>query len=98
MADVLTDDALAAALQRLDGWSGSAVTEPIAKDYRFADFAGAMAFVNRVADVAEEMNHHPDIHVSWNTVRLEIISHSAGGVTGDCVRLAERADAAAQAG
>jgi 4a-hydroxytetrahydrobiopterin dehydratase len=53
-----------------------------------ADFAEAMAFVNRVAELAEERNHHPDIAVSWNTVTLTQWSHSAGGITAADVELA----------
>ena len=91
MADLLNPDALHHAIHELDGWDGT--TEQIRKTYRFGDFPEAMRFVNRVADLAEEMNHHPDIHVSWNTVRLEIASHAAGGVTQDCIALARRTDA-----
>ena len=54
-----------------------------------ADFAEAMAFVNRVAALAEARNHHPDIAVSWNTVTLTQWSHSAGGVTEADVELAQ---------
>lgn len=91
MAEVLNPDALQTSLDQLDGWDGT-TSEGIAKEYVFADFAEAMAFVNRVAEVAEELDHHPDIHVSYNRVRLVIISHSAGGVTQTCVMLAERID------
>jgi 4a-hydroxytetrahydrobiopterin dehydratase len=52
------------------------------------DFAEAMAFVNRVAEVAEARNHHPDIAVSWDTVTLTQWSHSAGGITQADVALA----------
>ena len=52
------------------------------RDFEFADFAAAMAFVNRVAEVAEERNHHPDIFVhGWNKVRLTLSTHSEGGLT-----------------
>ncbi len=52
------------------------------RDFQFADFAGAMAFVNRVAELAEAANHHPDILLhGWNKVRLELSTHSAGRVT-----------------
>lgn len=54
-----------------------------------ADFAEAMAFVNRVAELAEARNHHPDIAVSWNTVTLTQWSHSAGGITDADVELAK---------
>lgn len=91
MAKLLNADALRGALGELDGWEGT--TEQISKTYSFADFAESITFVTRVADIAEEMNHHPDIHIRWNRVTLEIASHAAGGVTQDCVELARRADA-----
>jgi 4a-hydroxytetrahydrobiopterin dehydratase len=94
MADVLNPDALHRNLNELDGWDGT-VDEGISKLYEFGDFAGSMAFVNRVADIAEDMNHHPDIGISWNTVELRILSHAAGGVTQDCLDLAQRIDAEA---
>ncbi|HVF76195.1 MAG TPA: 4a-hydroxytetrahydrobiopterin dehydratase [Acidimicrobiales bacterium] len=52
------------------------------------DFAEAMVFVNAVAELAEQRNHHPDIAVHWNTVTLTQWSHSAGGVTDADVELA----------
>lgn len=48
---------------------------------KFHDFAHAMRFVNRVAALAEEANHHPDFHIRWNRVMLELSTHSAGGLT-----------------
>ena len=66
----------------------------LVRDLRFADFAEAMAFVNRVAAVAEERNHHPDILVhGYNNVRLTLSTHSAGGLTDADHALAERIDA-----
>ena len=68
--------------------------DEIVRDFKFADFAEAMAFVNRVADAAEEANHHPDILVhGWNQVRLTLSTHSAGGLTGDDLEMARRIDA-----
>jgi 4a-hydroxytetrahydrobiopterin dehydratase len=56
--------------------------DALERDFEFADFAEAMAFVNRVAAVAEERNHHPDILVhGWNKVRLTLSTHAAGGLT-----------------
>jgi 4a-hydroxytetrahydrobiopterin dehydratase len=95
MADVLNPDALQTNLHDLDGWDGT-VDDGIRKTYTFADFTEAMAFVNRVADVAEELNHHPDITIRWNRVDLRILSHAEGGVTQDCLTLARRADAVEQ--
>ncbi|MGH8959358.1 MAG: 4a-hydroxytetrahydrobiopterin dehydratase [Acidimicrobiia bacterium] len=47
----------------------------------FGDFAKAMEFVNRVAEKAEQADHHPDIDIRWNKVRLVLSTHSAGGIT-----------------
>ncbi len=49
--------------------------------YTFIDFKEAMAFVNKVADVAEAEQHHPDITVSWNKVTIELTTHSIGGLS-----------------
>jgi 4a-hydroxytetrahydrobiopterin dehydratase len=67
--------------------------ESLVRDYRFKDFAEAIAFVNRVADAAEEANHHPDILVhDWNQVRLTLTTHSAGKLTDSDRAMAERID------
>jgi 4a-hydroxytetrahydrobiopterin dehydratase len=56
--------------------------DSIVRELKFADFAGAIAFVNLVADLAEQANHHPDILVhGWNRVRLTLSTHSQGGLT-----------------
>ena len=56
--------------------------DEIVREWRFEDFAAAIAFVNQVAEVAEEANHHPDIFVhGWNKVKLSLTNHSAGGLT-----------------
>ena len=61
----------------------------LVRDFEFKDFVAAMAFVNRVADAAEEVNHHPDILVhGWNNVRLTLSTHSEGGLTDADFRLA----------
>lgn len=70
--------------ERLAGreWHRHDDGDAIARDLKFADFAGAIAFVNRVAVVAERANHHPDILVhGWNNVRLTLSTHSQGGLT-----------------
>jgi 4a-hydroxytetrahydrobiopterin dehydratase len=55
--------------------------EELVRDFHFKDFAAAMAFVNRVAEAAEKANHHPDILVRWNKVRLTLSTHTQGRVT-----------------
>lgn len=67
--------------------------EALVRDLKFDDFAQAMAYVNRVADLAEEVNHHPDILVhGWNHVRLTLTTHSAGGLTDNDYAMARRID------
>ena len=91
MADVLNPDALHHELDRLDGWEGT-VSDGISKSYTFDDFAGSIAFVNRVAEQAEEANHHPDLAISWDTVTVTYVTHSAGGVTQDDIVQARTVD------
>jgi 4a-hydroxytetrahydrobiopterin dehydratase len=68
--------------------------EALVRDLKFKDFAEAMAYVNRVADLAEEVNHHPDILVhGWNNVRLTLTTHSAGRLTENDHDMARRIDA-----
>jgi 4a-hydroxytetrahydrobiopterin dehydratase len=67
--------------------------EAIVREWQLRDFAEAMAFVNRVADAAEEADHHPDIHLhGWNKVRLELSTHSEGGLTQGDFDMAARID------
>jgi len=67
-------------LAQLEGWE--AVEEHhLAKTYRFPDFAQALAFVNRVGALAEENHHHPDLHLAWGKVRVEIWTHKIDGLT-----------------
>ena len=67
--------------------------DALVRDFKFEDFAAAMAFVNRVAEIAEQRNHHPDILIhGWNNVRLTLSTHSEGGVTDNDHALAEQID------
>ena len=67
--------------------------EALVRDLKFDDFGQAMAYVNRVADLAEEVNHHPDILVhGWNHVRLTLTTHSAGGLTDNDHEMAKKID------
>lgn len=79
MADLLSDEEIDSKLQGSE-WKQEG--EHIVREWKFEDFAQAMAFVNRVAEAAEAANHHPDILVhGWNKVRLSLTNHSAGGLT-----------------
>ena len=67
--------------------------EALVRNYEFKDFVAAMAFVNRVADAAEEVNHHPDILIhDWNKVRLALTTHSEGKLTDNDHAMAQRID------
>jgi 4a-hydroxytetrahydrobiopterin dehydratase len=73
------------------GWERAG--DSIVRTSKFKDFKEAMEFVNRVAGVAEEANHHPDITIQWNTVTLTQSTHVAGGLTEHDFRLARRLNA-----
>jgi pterin-4a-carbinolamine dehydratase len=64
------------------------------KEYRFPDFAQALAFVNRIGAIAEELDHHPDVYLAWGKVRVTTWSHDVNAITGRDFRLAARMDAA----
>jgi len=74
-----------------EGWTQDG--ETLVRDLQFKDFAAALAFVNRVGEVAEAANHHPDISIhGWNNVRLELSTHSKGRVTDADHKLAATID------
>jgi 4a-hydroxytetrahydrobiopterin dehydratase len=78
---------------RLEGSHWQREGDEIVRQWQLADFAEAMAFVNRVAELAEEANHHPDILIhGWNKVRLSLTNHSAGGLTEADFEMAARID------
>jgi 4a-hydroxytetrahydrobiopterin dehydratase len=64
----------------------------LTREWKFKDFVEAMAFVNRVASLAEEVGHHPDIDIRYNTVRLGLISHDSKGITGRDTAMVTRLD------
>ena len=80
----LTDDALAADLAALPGWERAGAS--IRKAFRFADYRATIAFVNAVASIAHEADHHPDLSVHYDRCIVTFTTHSAGGVTrNDCI-------------
>jgi len=90
MAQLLDEEDIASRLED-SPWRRDA--DEIVREWRFEDFAEAMAFVNRVAEAAEGANHHPDILVhGWNKVRLSLTNHSAGGLTDADFEMAGRID------
>jgi 4a-hydroxytetrahydrobiopterin dehydratase len=90
MAEVLNEDEIGSRLRRL-AWEREG--DEIVREWRFDDFGEAIAFVDRVAEAAEEANHHPDIFVhGWNKVKLSLTNHSAGGLTEMDFEMAARFD------
>lgn len=90
MAALLSQEELHVALKTLNGWNYR--DNAIVKSYAFKDFVQAMRFVNTVAAAAESVNHHPDIDIRWNTVKLTLSTHSAGGLTDKDIHLATMID------
>jgi len=86
---VLTDAEVQQALGSLSGWQRQG--KAIQRVFEFPDFKAAMQFVNKVADAAEQANHHPDIDIRYNKVTLALISHDSGGVTQRDIKMARRA-------
>ena len=88
---LLNDDDIQARLDDMLGWSREG--DSITREFKFDDFQGSVDFVNKLTPVAEEMNHHPDIAISWNKVALTLSTHSEGGLTGNDFELAHKIDA-----
>jgi 4a-hydroxytetrahydrobiopterin dehydratase len=85
----------AADLAGLPNWKPDAAGKSIHRELRFGDFSEAWGFMNRVALLAESQNHHPDWSNVWNTVRITLSTHDAGGLTGKDITLARAIDALA---
>ena len=82
----LTDGEIESGLAELPGWAGGA--DEISKEYRLATFKDAVSFVVRLSYEAEARNHHPDLEVHYNRVKVTLSTHSEGGVTAKDLDLA----------
>ncbi len=89
----LSDKEAEALLLQIPSWSLG--DNDILRDFKFKDFRQAMVFVNRVADIANEQDHHPDILISYNKVRITLSTHKIGGLSMNDFILAARIDLAA---
>jgi 4a-hydroxytetrahydrobiopterin dehydratase len=87
MTDKLTDEEIKDLLYQFKGWVQEG--ECIHQSYRFVGFSEAIDFVNRVAEVAEQMNHHPDILIQYNKVTITLTSHEVKGITRKDFKMAE---------
>ena len=89
----LSDDAVRDRLGRLPGWE---VREgALCRTYEFPDFVHAMQFVTRVAEIAEAVQHHPDIDIRYSKVTLALVTHDSGGITEKDFAMAHEAETAA---
>jgi 4a-hydroxytetrahydrobiopterin dehydratase len=89
----LSEEQIDEELGKVDGWRRDG--DAIVKEFDRGDFVGSVDFVNAVAPRAEDMNHHPDLAISWKDVTVTITTHSEGGLTGNDFELARRIDAVA---
>jgi 4a-hydroxytetrahydrobiopterin dehydratase len=87
----LSDDEIAARLTSVPGWQREG--DWLRRTYKFETFPAAIAFVNRVAEFAEALDHHPDITIEYTKVTLRVSTHDAGGLTANDFELATRIDA-----
>ncbi len=89
---VMTDEQIQSELKSLTEWTE--INGAIQRTYQFKDFVAAVDFVNKVKDLAEAADHHPDILIRYNKVTLTLSTHDAGGVTEKDFALATQADQA----
>jgi 4a-hydroxytetrahydrobiopterin dehydratase len=87
----LSPDEVTAALRALPQWSGDVTG--LHRTVQLSSFREAVAGIVAIADVAEEMDHHPDVDLRWRTLHFVVVPHSAGGVTALDLELARRIDA-----
>jgi len=85
---LLNEDEIAAALADLDGWKVK--DNVLTKKYSFANFAESLTFVNRVGEIAEAADHHPDITFGWGYSEISTTTHDRGGITDFDIALASK--------
>ena len=80
-------------MTQVPGWTLSEDIKRISKEYKFKDFIGAINFVNAVSEIAESEGHHPDIHIHYNKVLIELWTHAIGGLSENDFIVAAKIDA-----
>ena len=95
MTDKLNDESIDGWLKSRKGWKRS--ENVLTKTFDFPSFRNAIIFVNRVATLADDLDHHPDIDIRYSRVHLSLTTHSAGGLTEKDLKLAEGVDYATSA-
>jgi 4a-hydroxytetrahydrobiopterin dehydratase len=87
---LLSDEEIKERLKALPGWQHRG--ESIVKSFDRADFVGSIKFIDSLVEPAEEMNHHPDLAVSWSQVEVAISTHAEGGITENDFELAKKVE------
>lgn len=85
---VLSDEEIASELNKLEGWQVE--DGKLVRRYKFPNFAESLAFVNRVGEIAEAADHHPDITFGWGYAEIATTTHDRGGITDVDLSLAEK--------
>lgn len=88
---LLADSEIDARLAGRPGWSRAG--EAIEKTFECGDFVGSVEFVKKLVEPAEGLNHHPDLEISWDKVKVSLSTHSEGGLTAADFELAAKIDA-----
>jgi 4a-hydroxytetrahydrobiopterin dehydratase len=83
-------------IQLQNGWKATHEDRRLERNFEFKDFAGALAFANKIGAIAEKEAHHPDLHVRWGTCVVEIWTHKINGLTESDFILAAKIDRAHQ--
>lgn len=91
-AAVFTVEQAKEALQTLSGWELSADGKEISKQYKFANFVEALAFVNKLGEIAEAANHHPDLTVGWGYAGVTYTTHDIGGLHANDFEMARKTE------
>lgn len=94
MAELLAQSDIKGMMKRVPEWETD--KKSIERTFEFDDFTQSIDFVNAVAEIAEEEDHHPDIDVRWNKVRIVLSTHSEGGLTDLDFAVAEKIDTLAE--
>jgi 4a-hydroxytetrahydrobiopterin dehydratase len=90
MPEKLNRESIRGWLNARTGWKRK--SNALVKEFRFSSFRDSIVFVNRVATLADDADHHPDIDIRYDRVTLTLSTHSAGGITEKDLKLAEQVD------
>ena len=96
MADKLNNQSIQEWLKAHAGWSRK--SNALVKEFKFGSFRDSIVFVNRIATLADEADHHPDISLRYDRVQVTLSTHSAGGITEKDLKLAKQIDFSTSAG